>query len=255
MEGSFPSPCKPTTNIPCRSRADHARHTSMGLYDAHAKQQDQFCMDVVNTHTVSSIQQTLTDKPAHLSSRYECSAEDLGLLNIPSIHETMSSSFDFQGTSMKPDTSASDWECLEECSETPNSQSRSCAGTYTCEKIESNCGKTLGPAAREPLKRLRRQRANDRERRRMKSLNGALNNLKRCIPLPKTKRRVTKLEILRIACQYIQTLWETLNSGNEEQTERVIAQTVNRRSHIVNGMTVSQRLNLLSNNLKFNFQL
>ena len=81
------------------------------------------------------------------------------------------------------------------------------------ENEDENHTNTSESVAREPLKRLRRQRANDRERRRMKSLNGALNNLKRCIPLPKTKRRVTKLEILRIACNYIQSLWETLNNG------------------------------------------
>ena len=191
-----------------------------------------------------------------LGNSYMGLSEDLELLHIPSIHETMDNSLAAHDNSTQEE-SATDWDYF--------TKSSSCLGdtvccnselddTGACEPFDDDEPNTSRNAPREPLKRLRRQRANDRERRRMKSLNGALNNLKRCIPLPKTKRRVTKLEILRIACHYIQSLWETLNNGNENNNERIVGRNTN-RTNIVNGMTVSQRLNFLSNNLKLNFPL
>jgi neurogenin 1/neurogenin 2 len=182
---------------------------------------------------------------SYSGSRFCAPADDIGLLNIPSIYETMNTSCYDEPT--KP----LEWNWP------PDETQRAGKEEVKCDADDEDEHSTNSTEAvpREPLKRLRRQRANDRERRRMKSLNGALNNLKRCIPLPKTKRRVTKLEILRIACNYIQSLWETLNNGsNEGNMEPLVARGVNPH-HIVNGMSVTQRLNLLSNNLKFNFQL
>lgn len=169
-------------------------------------------------------------------------ADDLGLLNIPSIYETMNNTC-FE--------ESSDWGCwTNDRTECTGNEAGKCD-----DDEEGNSTNITEEVPRQPLKRLRRQRANDRERRRMKSLNGALNNLKRCIPLPKTKRRVTKLEILRIACNYIQSLWETLNNGGNEGHTKSLGTTGGNQHRIVNGMSVTQRLSLLSNNLKFNFQL
>ena len=177
-------------------------------------------------------------------SRFCTATEDIGLLNIPSIYETMNNTcYDEQ--------SKSEWHWPSERTECTGNE----AGKCDDEDEDENHANTSESVSREPLKRLRRQRANDRERRRMKSLNGALNNLKRCIPLPKTKRRVTKLEILRIACNYIQSLWETLNNGGNEGHNEPLVSRGGNQHHVVNGMSVTQRLNLLSNNLKFNFQL
>ena len=182
---------------------------------------------------------------SYSGNRFCAPTDDIGLLNIPSIYETMNTScYDDQ-------TKPSEWNWPTDETQCAGQVTGKCNGD---DEVEHSMN-TTEEVPREPLKRLRRQRANDRERRRMKSLNGALNNLKRCIPLPKTKRRVTKLEILRIACNYIQSLWETLNNGvNEGNTEPLVARGGNSH-HIVNGMSVTQRLNLLSNNLKFNFQL
>lgn len=96
----------------------------------------------------------------------------------------------------------------------------------------------------EPMKRVRRLRANDRERRRMRSLNRALESLKKCIPVPKGKRRVTKLEILRIACNYIRSLSDTLNGDNTS-----VGGGLRKRSRadaVVNGFSIAQRLEILS---------
>lgn len=102
----------------------------------------------------------------------------------------------------------------------------------------------------QPLKKMRRLRANDRERRRMRSLNRALESLKKCLPVPQSKRRVTKLEILRIACNYIRSLSDTLSEdsrsndgpsrGKKSRSRGIVGDPV------VNGFSVAQRLEILS---------
>lgn len=108
-----------------------------------------------------------------------------------------------------------------------------------------NKGGRHARAVIEPMKKVRRVRANDRERRRMKSLNRALESLKKCLPVPQSKRRVTKLEVLRIACSYIRSLSDTLN----DKTESVTCPYGRKRTGkdlVVNGFSVAQRLQLLS---------
>ena len=103
----------------------------------------------------------------------------------------------------------------------------------------------------QPLKKIRRLRANDRERRRMRSLNRALDSLKKCLPVPQSKRRVTKLEILRIACSYIRSLSDTLSEDCRRSNE-VTSQGRKSRTRgivgdpVVNGFSVAQRLEILS---------
>lgn len=105
----------------------------------------------------------------------------------------------------------------------------------------------------QPLKKMRRLRANDRERRRMRSLNRALESLKKCLPVPKTKRRVTKLEILRIACNYIRSLSDTLSEDSRSSNDGSSRGKKSRSRGIagdpvVNGFSVAQRLEILSGN-------
>ena len=64
----------------------------------------------------------------------------------------------------------------------------------------------------DPKQSTRRFRANDRERRRMNSLNGALQALKGCVPSYHGKKRLTKLQILKFACHYISDLSDLLCS-------------------------------------------
>ena len=63
---------------------------------------------------------------------------------------------------------------------------------------------------KDPKQSSRRFRANDRERRRMNSLNCALQALKRCVPLYHGKKRTTKLQILQFASNYISDLSDIL---------------------------------------------
>lgn len=63
--------------------------------------------------------------------------------------------------------------------------------------------------------RVRRLRANDRERRRIQSINGAMEALRKAIPDTREKRKITKLQILRLAQRYIQTLTEILRTDSQ----------------------------------------
>lgn len=104
----------------------------------------------------------------------------------------------------------------------------------------------------QPLKKMRRLRANDRERRRMRSLNRALESLKKCLPVPQSKRRVTKLEILRIACNYIRSLSDTLSEDSRSNESPTRGRKSRSRGiagdPVVNGFSVAQRLEILSGN-------
>ena len=62
--------------------------------------------------------------------------------------------------------------------------------------------------------KIRRLRANDRERRRIQSINGAMEALRKVIPDTKHNTKITKLQLLRLAQDYIKTLSEILRSSN-----------------------------------------
>ena len=55
-------------------------------------------------------------------------------------------------------------------------------------------------------KRVRRVKANDRERSRMHMLNDALDRLRQALPTREDPSRLTKIETLRIAQKYIAAL-------------------------------------------------
>ncbi|XP_075877828.1 neurogenic differentiation factor 6-B [Nelusetta ayraudi] len=61
--------------------------------------------------------------------------------------------------------------------------------------------------------RLRRQEANTRERNRMHGLNAALESLRKVVPCYSKTQKLSKIETLRLAKNYIWALSETLSSG------------------------------------------
>ena len=61
------------------------------------------------------------------------------------------------------------------------------------------------------LKKTRRVKANDRERARMHGLNDALEGLRKILPNAQEENKLTKIETLRFAYNYIFALKETLN--------------------------------------------
>ncbi|KAJ7390604.1 regulation of intestinal epithelial structure maintenance [Desmophyllum pertusum] len=78
------------------------------------------------------------------------------------------------------------------------------------------------PAKSNPLEpRLRRIRANNRERRRIQAINDAMEALRKAIPNTNSKRKLTKLELLRLAQDYIRDLSEMLCSNRSTFEEQV----------------------------------
>ena len=70
--------------------------------------------------------------------------------------------------------------------------------------------------------RMRRIRANNRERRRIQAINDAMEALRKVIPNTNNKRKLTKLELLKLAQDYIRDLTETLCTSSPECDEQVV---------------------------------
>ncbi|XP_022663898.1 neurogenic differentiation factor 1-like [Varroa destructor] len=68
----------------------------------------------------------------------------------------------------------------------------------------------VAPTVQQKVKRTRRLRANDRERNRMHMLNDALDRLRTVLPASTDDSKLTKIETLRFAHNYIFALAETL---------------------------------------------
>ncbi|XP_003740423.1 neurogenin-2-like [Galendromus occidentalis] len=75
------------------------------------------------------------------------------------------------------------------------------------------------------VKKSRRVRANDRERNRMHNLNDALDRLRTVLPSSTDDSKLTKIETLRFAHNYIYALTETLKmlDGEAESFNPVLA--------------------------------
>ncbi|CAC5408271.1 NEUROG1 [Mytilus coruscus] len=67
------------------------------------------------------------------------------------------------------------------------------------------------PALVEKIKKTRRSKANDRERSRMHGLNDALETLREILPVTSGENKLTKIETLRMAHNYIWMLSQTLD--------------------------------------------
>ncbi|PKU27784.1 neurogenic differentiation factor 2 [Limosa lapponica baueri] len=87
------------------------------------------------------------------------------------------------------------------------------------EEAEGERPKKRGPKKRKMTKarlersKLRRQKANARERNRMHDLNAALDNLRKVVPCYSKTQKLSKIETLRLAKNYIWALSEILRSG------------------------------------------
>ncbi|XP_003374743.1 protein lin-32 [Trichinella spiralis] len=68
-------------------------------------------------------------------------------------------------------------------------------------------------SAGQPEMRRRRLAANERERRRMNSLNGAFDNLRNVLPSIESGKNLSKIETLLMAQEYIRVLQELIGSN------------------------------------------
>lgn len=96
--------------------------------------------------------------------------------------------------------------------ETGLSHNTNSKDTENKKKIRNNRTRTRpkSPTVVLKLKRNRRMKANDRERNRMHSLNEALEKLRLALPLGSEDNKLTKIETLRLARNYIWALGELL---------------------------------------------
>ena len=84
---------------------------------------------------------------------------------------------------------------------------------------EDGLPKKRGPRKKKLVKeqhdrsKLRRQEANTRERNRMHGLNAALESLRKVVPCYSKTQKLSKIETLRLAKNYIWALSETLSAG------------------------------------------
>ncbi|XP_049597357.1 neurogenin-1 [Syngnathus scovelli] len=75
-------------------------------------------------------------------------------------------------------------------------------------------GRARSEATVRVVRKSRRLKANDRERNRMHNLNGALEELRRVLPALPDETKLTKIETLRMAHNYIWALAETLRMAD-----------------------------------------
>lgn len=109
---------------------------------------------------------------------------------------------------------------MEESSVSPCSENSKCESAEM--KVQKPKRKYRSRArARSPTtvvraKKVRRLKANDRERNRMHNLNDALERLRCVLPCVPDDNKLTKIETLRMANNYIMTLSEMLKLSDED---------------------------------------
>lgn len=110
----------------------------------------------------------------------------------------------------------------------PNKQSDK-PGKAKRKRYSKSRTKNLTPEILATVKRTRRVKANDRERNRMHSLNDALDGLRTVLPTVPDDAKLTKIETLRMAHNYIWALSQTLKHCEyEEKMGRVPSTTESR---------------------------
>ena len=115
-----------------------------------------------------------------------------------------------------------DLECMTERSFSGNSSFNEPASCPPClpssKKSRNSRSRPKSPTLVLKLKKTRRMKANDRERNRMHSLNEALERLRLVLPNASDENKLTKIETLRFARNYIWTLTETLSLLDDNQS-------------------------------------
>lgn len=111
--------------------------------------------------------------------------------------------------------------------------------TPSCNKANSVSDPTEISTSRPkaaPKFKVRRNKANTRERTRMHGLNSALDKLRDCVPIQAGNQKLSKIETLRLAKNYILALSTTLKSGQEVDTMSYARTLVNGMSQGTSNM-------------------
>ena len=136
------------------------------------------------------------------------------------------------------------------CSSGPLSIECYSSGDDVCRrgKTHAKCRtKDKNPTVVLKLKRTRRLKANDRERNRMHSLNGALETLRTILPTFTDDAKLTKIETLRFAHNYIWALTEFLNPNDSTSVTSTPSDGVLNSTETMANSLAQFRANFLAN--------
>ncbi|KAM7534535.1 hypothetical protein Aperf_G00000107564 [Anoplocephala perfoliata] len=95
----------------------------------------------------------------------------------------------------------------------------------------------------EEQRRLTRLRANDRERNRMHDLNRTLDDLRDCLSIFTFDRRLSKIDTLRLATNYIAFLTEKLSTQNKQPDRLNMALTLTNGLSVDSTNHIARRMN------------
>ena len=92
---------------------------------------------------------------------------------------------------------------------------------YSADDVDEDEPSLRSGDRRQTVKRAHRTAANQRERKRMKSINDAFDDLRQYIPLPQNERtKLSKVETLKYAIMYIGNMTETLQQYEDTKYYR-----------------------------------
>ncbi|XP_043925831.1 neurogenin-1 [Protopterus annectens] len=165
----------------------------------------------------------------------------IDIANLQQIRRDMSSNSiysDFDVCSERSFPLTDDDDCVSLTEVSPSSPEHMSSGIPSPVKSEddkekkrrrSRC-KVKNEALMHSIKRTRRVKANDRERNRMHNLNSALDELRSILPTFPDDTKLTKIETLRFAYNYIWALSETLRLADlhleSDSSSRVVLPVV-----------------------------
>ncbi|XP_040197949.1 neurogenin-1 [Rana temporaria] len=131
---------------------------------------------------------------------------------------------DYDASSQMSFSPSEDEDCSSLQSPSPFSTGHLTSPTQTPEKCQEHNeekkkrrgrSRVKNPAVLHTIKKTRRVKANDRERGRMHNLNSALDELRGILPCFPDDTKLTKIETLRLAHNYIWALSETLRLADQ----------------------------------------
>ncbi|KRY14014.1 Protein lin-32 [Trichinella patagoniensis] len=138
-------------------------------------------------------------------------------VNPTSVYNQQQQSVIFQQNETYSTKSAACTSWLNNTTTVENANSQNNASSSSRSNTNSNSNKRtlshMHAAAGQPEMRRRRLAANERERRRMNSLNGAFDNLRNVLPSIESGKNLSKIETLLMAQEYIRVLQELIGSN------------------------------------------
>ena len=123
-------------------------------------------------------------------------------------------------------------------------------GTPKKRKYNKSRTRVISPDVLKKVKKTRRLKANDRERNRMHNLNEALDSLRCVLPTTTEEAKLTKIETLRFAHNYIWALSETVKMFERQDEMKANPDKANMKSCSFDSQTTTDGLLTTLNNFQ-----